>query len=463
MLFLRRTSVINPINYIGDRSYIYLDANYYKKITNPYFTHSAPIKDWHLCSVFIPTNYYEKVDDIVDAINTAFELSFRNLYNITEHDYNGEYTMELDDESKLGVLKLSNGSELEISWSISDDNILLKIDNDLNLTIPTSDFTDVPFDERYFGGTITGVWDNNTITGTINDAPKIKRITAGAEPLLMDKYHLDNYLRIIDAGDAKIKWVEKLERQQGMTVTLRFVFDIMPVSSETPIFSSVEDFTTVGKTKGHSENLTIKLLPKIVEYRNGDYHVTETNIHNARYEYENSFVETYFNYFTIYKDLLKKLYFRNVVITPVDIIKNLTSAIYIINGKFYNEQFYKGTAYDLSLSYKNNILLDSDDKIEYYYRKIINSAGDPDLTIPRYVLVNTTQIKDVDKIINTQIKSNPIVKYETDKQKETYNVIVVNKTFELTSNSNLYLYLSSEELAYPFEPTFAYANVEYFK
>jgi len=472
-MYLRQTLLTTPS---GLR---YIDNN--KQFNNnPYFEENFPIDEWHLCRLFISPKNYKTINEVIDELNKSFHETFTNLYQITTYTTNGPiffdlYNWKYEDDKYSGKGRLTLTKpfyEIDFTWDIeygvlNSDVGTFEIGS--NVSIPPGSYS-----SGFFGGDITLTVNELVdftseeltymINGVVSDCEPFYRVHDDVHPLLRDLFHWNNYQKLA-SGDTT--WVKLLDDN-----TIEFSFDIIPV--HTKIMTTNNDFRTTIQSKNYNENKTVKYLPKLVSYYGAQYHVSKTKSDIVRYNYESRKVENYYSKFSMFRGLFNILGFNTCTINADDILNP-----FIISGRVYCEQFYSGIVKDENTSdfymdesnpLRNNLpinrtddilSLDASTGIQYYYRKIHSPNSAPDLCIANKILVNVTQLSDIEKILNIHEQTSSVETHEVKNEPQLYEVVNINKVYTIPKDTSLYFYLTSTKLPYPLSPSPAFITIEY--
>lgn len=355
---------------------------------------------------------------------------------------------------------------------------------------------------------------NKNIIESVKDLFKLKITTSGTgntfdaeenAELLYDKYYYTLVTAIANGTDI----VTIVTNDSNSTIGLNFVFDMLPVTSDT-VLSTTDDFINVFEQPNLIENYTTKILPHIIKCNQHNFYITNDDFLKYMYLLDLKSIDSYYYNFTIDDDILIKLGFElpkiiynskymvnyEGIYDEVDesLRRFENNPIYSIKGVYYSEIIYTGpvltshkyainTSRDISINQKNMPIYDkyninindnimnyiSNDAIYNYFIKQTHYANNTiNLSIPMDIDVRITQNSDIEQIINVESLTNPIniiAKYNTiGTNNSVYNssqqYIDINNTINIP-DSGIYVYLTSANQRYPIIKSDATLHVVY--
>ena len=293
------------------------------------------------------------------------------------------------------------------------------------------------------------------------------------------------------------------------TIGLNFVFDMLPVTSDT-VLSTTDDFINVFEQPNLIENYTTKILPHIIKCNQHNFYITNDDFLKYMYLLDLKSIDSYYYNFTIDDDIFIKLGFElpkiiynskymvnyEGIYDEVDesLRKLENNPIYSIKGVYYSEIIYTGpvltshkyeinTSRDIGINQKNMSIYDkyninindnimnyiSNDAIYNYFIKQTHYANNMiNLNIPTDIDVRITQNSDIEQIINVESLTNPIntiAKYNIIGTNDTIydsirRSIDINNTINIP-DSGIYVYLTSANQRYPIVKSDATLHVVY--
>lgn len=258
-------------------------------------------------------------------------------------------------------------------------------------------------------------------------------------------------------------------------------FECIPVGYNNEVKPNVESYLDIGEHLDVDAINTLK-LPNVVDFNDGDLIVDDNRMVNYTRQLEN--IDDYYYNFTNDNNVWYKLGFNVCNVTDIQhnapstihdrinlVDDPLMDPIYLIKGKYYSEQIYRGpvlTPHEYSfverqyndigsvisrtrlrIAEQVNVLELSEHILTtYFYKLRHHSERMPNINIPKVIEVKVTQSKDVEKIINSvenKISSSSSIAYHTTKSDlvGSRETIEINKTLELPDDREMYLYLTS--------------------
>lgn len=151
---------IRKVKLADTNSQIQKIGNY--SISNPYFTNNAPLNEYHLCSLYLRPNYYNNIDEIIDAMNESIFTIRNNLFYNTSTmktitingNYNGKFTSAINIKNTIynnatvsqpSTITIGNNytknSAITVSNYMDELNNVLSIYNYINKGVSNVDNT----------------------------------------------------------------------------------------------------------------------------------------------------------------------------------------------------------------------------------------------------------------------------------------------------------------------------------
>lgn len=490
-----------------------------------------------LCQLYIDPNIYSTTVDIINNLNNKFEKSIDNLVNI-----NSVYSsmIEMNYASLLDYFKNNyptSNATIYVIEGISNTSLdgstkylnYTGYCNEMNRMKSTSTDVVTSKPSNPDATTATDVHSNPS-TGTTNDSsnPSNTSTETTTDPsspstgttsnpnssssftdLELTQYrnilnpYLSSLINVIlnkeNTGGANFFIQQEIVDQN--TITVKTIFDCIPVSFQNDCISSVKNYLDIyNKYDMFNTFDTIipsKVLTYSIPYLSNSSKQTYLNtqsdtvnvsaINNINYisEYNKSIesVDSYYYNFSSNSDLWNLFGTDYFTILNDSIIKfdanNDNNPIYIIFGQYYSEYLYKGQI----LSNNNYYIKDNNQTVNLDRGTDISNLPSNmlstfitnthfgryhiNLTIPKELHLNITQNDDVERIVNNMYEISSFINYSLIYTNQPVylginQIIEINKSVSFSNNKVLYLYITSDTHTYPISNMLSYIDVEYY-
>ena len=432
----------------------------------------ANVEDCYILSqLYIPPNIYGSIRDLIYAINQKLQKSVYELFTLADAD---PFTLDL--ASKFWLRGDDSGKKYKAGNEI------------LNVPITPEN----PTKYVYLGDvTIMVDGESEATTFKVYLDPE-KYIQNGGTRLIRVPY----YVAILNAAVADLTTFSQYTEKEQAVISIFTTFNCIPVSFDTPIISTTESFINIPYDPQFYYNYTTFELPHPFQAVAGKITAINDNEYIRSYINSTEKCDKFFYNFTSDNDIWTVLGFECCTISYNDVVKNVLvdtiqsnqsySTIYTIIGQYFSECIYTGEILSSNTFYKQTnegyYQVDKGQDIRNINENIMNESfynqhhyGSkyPSLRAPRLLQFRITSNEDVEKIINcldtnsdvlhnSSIFTYNIIKTDTPIYQGISQVIEINKSIHLTTDKDMFVYITSHSLKYPIIPGEISIDVEYY-